>query len=156
MTELYNLIAPLSLEGIPSYKKYRVAEAVHDDNTRMELRLLNSEHPELSYFDARDRVMKLMSQYGKSNKLRQNTVVQQAAADQDVQSFLKQQSQQIAAQQKQIEFPVAALSARNVLPRGGGSRRCWACDSCGHLLRTKNTEVATPAAKGETQGKNLN
>ena len=131
---------------------------MHDDSTRTERRRLNSEHPELSYFD---RVMKLMSQYGKSNKLRQNTVVQEAAADQDVQRILKQQSQQIAAQQKQIESPVAALSARIVLPRGGGSRRCWACDSCGHLQkdcpnRTKNTEAATPAAKGETQGKNLN
>ena len=62
--------------GRDSQLKNRLAEAVHDDSTRIELRLLNSEHPELSYFDARDRVMKLMSQYGKSNKLRQNTVVQ--------------------------------------------------------------------------------
>ena len=79
--------------------------------------------------------MKLMSQYGKSDKLRQNTLVQETAADQDVQSILKQQSQQIAAQQKQIESLVAALSGRNGLPRGGGPRRCWACDSCGHLRR---------------------
>ncbi|KAL9967436.1 hypothetical protein ACROYT_G025658 [Oculina patagonica] len=71
------------------------------------------------------------------------------AADQDVQSILKQQSQQIAAQQKQIESLVAALSSRNVSPpRGGGSGRCWACDSFGHLQKdcpntAKNTEAAT-------------
>ena len=105
--------------------------------------------------------MKLMSQYGKSDRLRQNTLVRESAADQDVQSILKQQSQQIGAQQKQIESLVAALSGRNVLPRGSGPRRCWECDSCGHLRRdcpngAKNTEAATPAAKGETQGKNLN
>ena len=64
--------------------------------------------------------MNLMSQYGQSDKLRQNTLVQETAADQDVQSILKQQSQKIAAQQKQI----ASLSGRNVLPCGGGSCRC--------------------------------
>ena len=63
------------------------------------------------------------------------TLVQEAAADQDVQSILKQQSQQIAAQQKQIKSLVAALSGRNVPPRGGGPRRCWECDSSGHLRR---------------------
>lgn len=61
-------------------------------------------------------------------------------------------------EQKQIESLVATLSGRNVVPRGGGPRRCWACDSCGHLRRdcpnrAKNSEAATPAAKGETQGK---
>lgn len=147
--------------GRDSQLKNRLAEAVRDDSTRTELRHLNSEHPGLSYFDARDRVMKLMSQYGKSEKLRQNTLVQETAADQEVQSILKQQSQQIAAQQKQIKSLVATLSGRNVLLHGGEPRRSWACDSCGHLRRdcpnrTKNTEAAIPTAKGKTQGKNLN
>lgn len=61
-------------------------------------------------------------------------------------------------EQKQIESLVATLSGRNVVPRGGGPRRCWACDSCGHLRRdctnrAKNSEAANPAAKGEIQGK---
>lgn len=110
--------------GRDSQLKNRLAEAVRDDSTRIELRHLNPEHPELSYFDARDRVMKLMSQYGKSDKLRQNTLVQETAADQEVQSILKQQSQQIAAQRKQIKSLVVTLSGRNVLPHGGGPRRC--------------------------------
>ena len=89
LVQLFDRIVQLDSSfkpGRDSQLKNRLAEAVHDDSTRIELRLLNSEHPELSYFDARDCVMKLMSQYGKSNKLRQNTVVQQAAADQDVRS----------------------------------------------------------------------
>lgn len=92
----------------------RLAEAVRHDSLRAELQRLNSEHPGLSYFDARDRVTKLMNQYGKSDKLRQNTLVQKIVADQDAQSILKQQSQQIAEKQKQIESQVAALSDRNV------------------------------------------
>jgi len=117
--------------GRDSQLKNRLAEAVRDDSTQTELRRLNSEHLELSYFDARDRVMKLMSQYGKPNKLRQDTMVQETVADQDVQSILRQQTQQIAAQQKQIESLVATLSGRNFPPRGRGPRRCWACDSWG-------------------------
>ena len=164
LVQLFDRIVQLDSSfkpGRDSQLKNRLAEAVRDDSTRTELRRLNSEHPELSYFDARDRVMKLMSQYGKSDKLRQNTLVQETAADQDVQSILKQQSQQIAAQQKQIESLVAALSGRNVFPHGGGPRRCWACDSSGHLRRdcpnrARNTVAATPAAKGAPQGKNLN
>ena len=164
LVQLFDRIVQLDSSfkpGRDSQLKNRLAEAVRDDNTRTELRRLNSEHPELSYFDARDRVMKLMSQYGKSDKTGQTTLVQEAAADQDVQSILKQQSQQIAAQQKQIESLVAALSGRNVPPRGGGPRRCWECDSSGHLRRNcpnkaRNTEAATPAAQAKTRGNNLN
>ena len=164
LVQLFDRIVQLDSSfkpGRDSQLKNRLAEAVRDDNTRTELRRLNSEHPELSYFDARDRVMKLMSQYGKSDKTRQTTLVQEAAADQDVQSILKQQSQQIAAQQKQIESLVAALSDRNVPPRGGGPRRCWECDSSGHLRRNcpnkaRNTKAATPATQAKTRGNNLN
>jgi len=68
--------------------------------------------------------MKMMSQYGKPDKLRQTTVVQETAADQDVQSILRQHTEQIAAQQKQIESLVAALSGRIVLPRSSRPCRC--------------------------------
>lgn len=162
LVQLFDRIVQLDSSfkpGRDSQLKNRLAEAVRDDSARTELRRLNTEHPELSYFDARDRVMKLMSTYGKPEKSRQTTLVQEAAADQDVHSILKQQSQQIATQQKQIESLVAALSVKNVPPRGSGSRRCWECDSSGHLRRDcpnrgGNTEAATPAA--QTQGKNLN
>ena len=48
---------------------------------------LNSEHPELPYFDARDRVMKLMSK----PSIKQNILVQENAAAQDIHSVLKKQ-----------------------------------------------------------------
>lgn len=144
-----------------SQLKNRLAEAVREESLRTELRRLNSEHPELSYFDARDRVMKLMSNQGKHDKPRQNTVVQETAAEQDVHSILKQQSQQIAAQQKQIESLVSALSSKNVFSQGGGPRRCWVCDAPGHMKRdcpkrAKTPEPAISAAQPEIQGKNLN
>ena len=81
------------------------------------MRRLNSEHPELSYFDVRDRVMKLTSK----PRLKQSTLIQETtAAGQDIHSILRLQSQQILAQQKQIESLVSALSNRDVSSRGGG------------------------------------
>ena len=81
------------------------------------MRRLNSEHPELSYFDVRDRVMKLTSK----PPLKQSTLIQETtAAGQDIHSILRLQSQEILAQQKQIESLVSALSSRDVSSRGGG------------------------------------
>ncbi|KAK2552973.1 hypothetical protein P5673_025684 [Acropora cervicornis] len=109
--------------GRDAQLKSRLAEAVREKNLRTELRRLNSEHPELTYFDVRDRVMKLMSK----PPVKQSTLVQETAtAGLDIHSILRQQSQQISAQQKQIESLVSALSSRDVSSRGGGQRRCWA------------------------------
>ena len=143
--------------GRDSQLKNRLAEAVREEGLRTELRRLNSEHPELSYFDVRDRVMKLMSK----PSTKQTMVVQENATAEDVHSILKKQNEQIAAQQKQIESLVSALSSGNVSPRGGGQRRCWVCNALGHLRRNcperaGNTGAATPASQLETQGKNLN
>ena len=81
--------------GRDAQLKSRLAEAVREENLRTELRRLNSEHPELTYFDVRDRVMKLMSK----PPLKQSTLVQETAAPgQDVHGILRQQSQQISAQ----------------------------------------------------------
>ena len=108
--------------GRDAQLKSRLAEAVREENLRTELRRLNSEHPELTYFDVRDRVMKLMSK----PPVKQSILVQEtAAAGQDILSILRQQSQQISAQQKQIESLVSALSSRDVSSRGGGQQRCW-------------------------------
>ena len=121
LVQLFDRITQLDSSfklGRDSQLKNRLAEAVREEGLRTELRRLNSEHPKLSYFDARDRVMKLMSNQGKHDKPRQNTVVQENAVEQDVHSILKQQSQQIAAQQKQIESLVSALSSKNVFFSG--------------------------------------
>ena len=110
----------------------RLTEAVREENLRTDLWGLNSEHPELTYFDVRHRVMKLMSK----PPVKQSTLVQEtAAAGQDIHSILRQQSQQISAQQKQIESLVSALSSRDVSFRGCGQRRCWVCGSAQHLKR---------------------
>lgn len=100
LVQLFDCIVQLDSSfkpGRDSQLKNRLTEAVCEDSLRTdELRHLNSEHPELSYFDACDCVMKLMSQQSKPEKLRQNTLVQETAADQDVHSILKYQSQQKA------------------------------------------------------------
>lgn len=160
LVQLFDRIVQLDSSfkpGRDSQLKNRLAEAVHEEGLRTELRRLNSEHPELSYFDVRDRVMKLMSK----PSTKQTIVVQENATAEDVHSILKKQNEQIAAQQKQIESLVSVLSSGNVSPRGGGQRRCWVCNSLGHLRRNcperaRNTGAATPAPQLETQGKNLN
>lgn len=50
---------PSSKSSRETQLKSRLAEGVCDDNLRTELRRLNSEHPDLSYFEAQDHVMKL-------------------------------------------------------------------------------------------------
>ena len=144
--------------GRDAQLKSRLAEAVREESLRTELRRLNSEHPELTYFDVRDRVMKLMSK----PPVKQSTLVQEtAAAGQDIHSILRQQSQQIATQQKQIESLVSALSSRDVSSRGGGQRRCWVCGSAQHLRRdcpkrVEDIRPAAPSVQTGTRGKNLN
>lgn len=159
LVQLFDRIVQLDSSfkpGRDSQLKNRLAEAVREENLRTELRRLNSEHAELSYFDARDRVMKLMSHQGKPEKLRQNIVVQETAVDQDIRTVLKQQSQQIAAQQKQIESLITTLSSGSNSSRRGGPRRCWVCDSPKHLKKDCPELVVTTAAQPEAQGKNLN
>ena len=144
--------------GRDAQLKSRLAEAVREESLRTELRRLNSEHPELTYFDVRDRVMKLMSK----PPVKQSTLVQEtAAAGQDIHSILRQQSQQIAAQQKQIESLVSALSSRDVSSRGGGQRRCWVCGSAQHLRRdcpkrVEDIRPAAPSVQTGARGENLN
>ena len=77
--------------GRDAQLKSRLAEAVREENLRTELRRLNLEHPELTYFDVRDRVMKLTSK----PPVKQSTLVKETAgAGQDIHSILRQQSQQ--------------------------------------------------------------
>ena len=144
--------------GRDAQLKSRLAEAVREESLRTGLQRLNSEQPELTYFDVRDRVMKLMSK----PPVKQSTLVQEtAAAGQDIHSILRQQSQQIAVQQKQIESLVSALSSKDESSRGGGQRRCWVCGSAQHLRRDCPKRVedigpAAPSVQTGTRGENLN
>lgn len=52
-------VDPSFVPGRETQLKNRLAEAVTDESLRTELRRLNTEHPELSFFDVRDHVMKL-------------------------------------------------------------------------------------------------
>ena len=137
--------------------KNRLAEAVLEDNIRTELRRLNTEHPELPFFDARDRVMQLMSQHSKPPKVSRDIVVQEVKADQEIREMLKHQSLQMAAQQKQIESLMQVLSHRGPSPQGGGVRRCWVCGSPDHLKRDCPGEgTATSQPETKKPGTDLN
>ena len=86
-----------------------------------------------------------MRNHDESNQPKaKQVVVNEVSADHDIHKLVKEQSQQIAAQQKQIESLLAALHT-NKAPRVGGPRKCWSCDSPDHLKRNcpKNTDTKT-------------
>lgn len=142
--------------GRDTQLKNRLAEAVNDHTVRTELRRLNSDQSELSFFDARDRVLKLMRSQDnpKTPKEKQQATLNEVSVNNDLHRMLKEQGQQIATQQKQIESLLTALNTKST-PRVGGSRKCWLCDSPQHLKRDcpKNTSTSltntTPKGKGQ-------
>jgi len=141
--------------GRDSQLKNRLAEAVNDNTVRTELRRLNSDHPELSFYDARDRVLKLMrsQDHPQPPKDKQQVTLNEVSANYDLHRMLKEQVQQIATQQKQIESLLASLTTKST-PRVGGSRKCWLCDSPQHLKRDcpKNTNTALTSTTLSTKG----
>lgn len=148
---------PSFLPGRDTQLKNRLAEAVLDQSLRTELRRLNAEHPELPFFDARDRVIKLTNSQNKP--LVKEATVREVAIDKDLQKIVEQQTAQIAAQQKQIESLITAM--KNLEPRDGQkkTRKCWLCDSTGHIKRNcpKNSErSATVTGQQEIRKPNLN
>lgn len=151
-------LEPSFLPGRDTQLKNRLAEAVIDDSLRTELRRLNTEHPELSYFDARDRVMKLTSSQPKPSA--KEAVVSEVSAGKDLQQVVQQQASQIAAQQKQIESLIAAMSQQSGPKESQRKvRRCWLCDSTDHVKRNcpKSNEAAVAVTgQQETRKPNLN
>ena len=115
--------------GRDTQLKNRLAEAVCDESLRTELRRLNTEHPELSFFDACDHVMKLT----RSDRPAKEAVVREVAADKDLKQIVQQQAAQIAAQQKQIESLITAMSSKEPRESQRKSRKCWLCDSSDHM-----------------------
>ncbi|XP_022110976.1 uncharacterized protein LOC110990338 [Acanthaster planci] len=116
--------------------KGRLAEAVRDEGLQRELRRLNMEAPTLSFFDVRDRAIEWLGR--RQGNLRKEAAVQEVkAADStcDMKALLEKQGQQLQHQQQQIDALIKALSER---PRGWSQpqpRRCYTCQSTGHLKR---------------------
>ena len=100
---------------------------------------MNSEHPDLSYFEAGDHVMKLVGRRDRGPRNRRNATVREVAADQEVHNMIKKQGEQIPAQQKQI-YSLLSIIQNKVggrpqrKPRGS-QRQCWICPSTEHLQR---------------------
>ncbi|XP_070544937.1 uncharacterized protein [Ptychodera flava] len=145
LVNLYDRIIQLD----PSFKpgretqlKNRLAEAVHEESMQMELRRLNADQPDLSFFDMRDQIIRLMGQKGKCQKQKRDATVREATVEGDVYSLVLKQGEQIAAQQKQIESLLSVLqnkSGKSTVKRQvvatDGKRHCWICNSADHLRK---------------------
>ena len=146
---------PSFLPGRDSQLKNRLAEAVIKDSLRTKLRRLNEDHPDLSFFDTRDHVLRLIASKDSPktttpNKDKQETTVNEVSHD--IHKILREQGQQLLAQQNQIESLLAALNTSNT-PRVGGTRRCWICDSTEHLKKNcpNNTRSGGSSAAPQAQ-----
>ncbi|XP_020917147.1 uncharacterized protein LOC110254483 [Exaiptasia diaphana] len=145
---------PSFLPGRDTQLKNRLAEAVNDESLRTELRRLNTEHPELPFFDARDRVMKLI----KHDRLVKEAVVREASAEKELKQIVQQQAAQIATQQSQIESLIAAMSGSEPKQSQRKQRKCWLCDATDHLKKDcpKNSVETPSTSKQGTYKPNLN
>lgn len=125
----------------PSYKqrrditlKERFAECVTDESLRRELRRLNIDQPDLSYFDLRDRAIRWL---GNSTSTRGRNVCVESVENTSEQSLEK-------LKEDIVSSVLEALKSRNDtvprrenknrrLRRGGDERKCWECGSTEHL-----------------------
>ena len=105
---------------------------------KMELRRMANDCPQMSFFDIRDHVLALM-RHREETKVPHEVTVQGVCADSGMQDAIRQQAEQIATQQKQVESLLALLSkSEQPTPRrigDGNPRNCWTCNQPGHLKR---------------------
>lgn len=130
LVELYNkmvAIQPSLEECRNGTLKGRLAEAVGDEGLRRELRRLNTEVPDLTFFNLRDRAVKWMGPTRSSAR----AASQEMASTASLVKMLEVQQQQIAELKDAMEgLKVAAM------PRRGSTRlECWRCHEPGHLKR---------------------
>ena len=114
LVELFTWMAKLD-ESCKATKgktlKGRLAEAVRDEGLQRELRRLNMEAPELSFFDVRDRAIEWL---GRRHPPKEATV-QGIEASNDaggLQALLKKQSELIEKQQQQIDSLLKVVAQR--------------------------------------------
>lgn len=120
--------------------KGRLAEAVKEEGLRRELRRLNAESPSLSFFEARDRAL---DWFGKAPKLEgskpkgghASVEVQQVNVHSRLEDLVKEQADQIKAQNEQIQQLLTVLKSGVAKPSNYGPRRCYTCGSKDHIRR---------------------
>ena len=143
LVNLYDRIVQLDSSfkpGRESQLKSRLAEAVNDENVRMELRRLNADQPALCFFDARDHVIKLMGQRDKPLKPKREATVREVTAESD-QSKNDDQiaalAKQVSILQKQIESLTTVVQTRSTSKRqstpSDDKPKCWTCNLPGHF-----------------------
>ena len=81
--------------------KGRLAEAVQDESLRRELRRLNIEAPELSFFEFRDRGIEWMGTTPPKNAT-VNAIKTEPKANDPIMELLRKQTEQLELQQKQL------------------------------------------------------
>lgn len=131
-------IEPSFTTGKESALKGRLAEALNDEALKREIRRLNLECPELSYFDVRDRAVTWMGTPDPGAKIRKatNQEAVHSSMFQDILEALKRQEAQIQKQQDQINSLVSVLPKReNNYDKDKRKRSCYICSSPDHLRR---------------------
>ncbi|XP_038063940.1 uncharacterized protein LOC119734483 [Patiria miniata] len=155
LMELFNSMARLDVSFNATRDKTlkgRLAEAVYDEGLRRELRRMNIDSPELSFFDARDRAIEWL---GTSRVKTQKAVAVQEVKAEDgahgMKALLERQGEQLQRQQQQIEALLQAMQ-RPARRWSQGPRRCYNCQSTGHLKRDCPHAPSSPSSGGTSQG----
>lgn len=146
LVDIYERMIKLdpSLEfGADAMLRSRFPEAVREESVAMELRRLITDHPELTFFEARDQVIALMGHRSKLVKPKSDASLHQVTVNDELKDIVKQLGVQIANQQKQIDSltkllkpninkPIQQSTTRSSQDK---SRVCWHCNSPGHFRR---------------------
>ena len=142
LLELFDKIAEVDKtfkEGKQSILKDRLAEAVLDEGLGRELRRLNIEVPDLSYFDLRDRAVKWIGR-GTTRRTRVDEIASGATGDDMIEKIVEKVVKQLQKDQP------PKMESR---PPTRSKQQCWSCGSTEHLKRNcpknENREVTSEA-----------
>lgn len=134
--------------------KGRLAEVVRDEGLRRELRRLNVEYPDLSFFDLRDRAVTWLGSPTRSEakpaRPTKTVTVQESSTESEILQLLKKQTEQLEKQQQQITELMKRDSRPPQQPRGDRRterrpRTCFRCGSLDHIVKDCPVQAPTPA-----------